>query len=467
MSIRRVSHVAAVVFSLASAVVSYQLLVKHVSGSAAAGWFEAGCQEDTSPGAANCAAVLASPYSYFPPKTSDPADRRPRLPVAFLGLAYYSSLAVWLLGVGRVSPQRRWLHAIPLLSIGFGLAMSAYFTAVMFRKLDQWCPWCMVTHGLNVLIAAGVVLMWPGRPRAAAAATPSTSVRMVAYPSVRVVFVTGLAIVALAAAQLFLLGLKTWRRQVDILAESNKALTAALHRLKGDADLHFRNWQSATQRAIAIDADDPARIGAGAQAGHATLDVVVFSDFECPMCARFAEFVESQAQPLFAGHLKVIFKHYPIDRSCNDRASQTMHKHACEGVALVEAARALAGNDGFWRAHDYVYKHRDALAAGRLTPQMTAAAIGVDAGALTAATQSEQMRRRVAEDVDQAKVAEVRGTPAVFVEGKLVDPLVVTEVGFWDRLADMYWQRTGIPRPASTKPKTAATPSTPDRKDAP
>ena len=51
---------------------------------------------------------------------------------------------------------------------------------------------------------------------------------------------------------------------------------------------------------------------------------------------------------------------------------------------------------------------------------------------------------------------------------KLVDTLAVTEIGFWDKLADVYWQQNKLPRPASTKPKPApTTPGTPDRIDAP
>ena len=81
---------------------------------------------------------------------------------------------------------------------------------------------------------------------------------------------------------------------------------------------------------------------------------------------------------------------------------------------------------------------------------------------------SQPVTARLAEDIDQAKLCDIKGTPAVFVEGRLVDTLAVTEIGFWDKLADVYWQRSNLPRPASTKPKPApSTPNTPDRKDAP
>ena len=40
-------------------------------------WFEAGCREDDTGGGADCAAVLASPYSYLPPKHDKSARGMP------------------------------------------------------------------------------------------------------------------------------------------------------------------------------------------------------------------------------------------------------------------------------------------------------------------------------------------------------------------------------------------------------
>jgi uncharacterized membrane protein len=166
-----VLQVVAAVLCFAAAVVSYNLVLKHVTGSSGAAWFEAGCSDKPSPGGANCAAVLASPYSYFPPKMSKEPDGRPHLPVAFLGLFYYSALLTWIIGIGRPSPRRRRLHILPLLLVGMGLAASAYYLNIMFRVLDEWCSWCVVTHVLNLLIAICFVLLWPRRPKAVLAGT--------------------------------------------------------------------------------------------------------------------------------------------------------------------------------------------------------------------------------------------------------------------------------------------------------
>lgn len=464
------------VLCFVAAFISYNLVLKHVSGSSGAAWFEAGCSDKPAAGGANCAAVLASPYSYFPPKSPKEADGRLHVPVALLGWMYYSTLLIWIIGVGRPSPHRRLIHALPLLLVGMGLAASAYYMNIMFRVLDEWCTWCTVTHILNLFIAICLIAMWPRRVKkvqtvAEPDVPPTNGTRRFAVstaPSVRTMLITLVAIITVIWGELNMLGLKTWKRQTATATESYRACLDVVNRIKSDSDALLRNWQAGKKHEITIRPDDPERTGSTADAAQPTLDVVVFSDFECPSCQRFAAFLEEQAQPLFGGRIKTVFKHYPLDRACNERVSKTVHAHACAAMTMAEAARLLGGNAAFWRAHDYLYKHRDSLSQGKLAPEAIAAELQLDPGAFRDAMASKAISMRLAEDVDQARQCDIKGTPAVFVEGKLVDTLAVTELGFWDKLADVYWQRLQVPRPVSTKLKpSSATPNSRDRKDAP
>lgn len=468
------------VLAFAAALICYNLLNKHITGSSGVSWFEAGCSDQTGPGKANCARVLASPYGYFPPKRSDAPDNVPRLPAAFLGLAYYSTIFVWLIGVGRPSRERRWWHAMPLACVAVGLVGSAYFMYILYRVIDEWCPWCLVTHVLNLLIAVGLILMWPRRSRSVASPVESqisppyqggdgegSIARSATNPSMRAIVLTLLAVFMVNYSHLNLLGLKTWKQQALNAKAGFDTMLAAVNRIKGDADKLFKIWQLSEPRQIARRSDDPVQNFADSAAGP-LLDVVIFSDFECPSCQKFSEFFEQRVPPLFDGRIRLTFKHYPIDQSCNPRAGQTMHKYACYGVSLAEAARVLKGNDGFWKAHDFLYKNRNELAAGRIKPEQVAVLIGVAPGAFLEATQSSNINARVLEDIDQAKTCEIRGTPSIFIEGKLVDTLAVTEIGFWDKIADMYWRSVEKPRPDSTKlNQPAVTPGTPGPTTAP
>ena len=100
MNRRRILSVAIVALGLIALVICQTLLRKHITGSSGAAWFDAGCPDDDQAGAANCAAVLQSPYSYFPPKHPDEPPGRPHVPAAFLGVLYYSALLVWFIAIG-------------------------------------------------------------------------------------------------------------------------------------------------------------------------------------------------------------------------------------------------------------------------------------------------------------------------------------------------------------------------------
>jgi len=181
----------------------------------------------------------------------------PDLPVAFLGLVYYSTLLTWIIGIGRPSHRRRRLHIMPLLLVGMGLAASAYYMNIMFRVLDEWCSWCVATHVLNLLIAICFVVIWPRRLK------PATSVTVEGtsstqdqgstappVPSARTVIITLVAIVIMVWGELNMLGLKTWKRQAASAKESFDTCIDVVKRIKSDSDALLRNWQAATKQEI-------------------------------------------------------------------------------------------------------------------------------------------------------------------------------------------------------------------------
>ncbi len=493
-------QVIAVALSLAGAYVSFNLLAKHLTGAAGPAWFEAGCNPGDGGGGANCDAVLASPYSYWPPKKDDESKKTGHIPVAFLGLVYFSMLAVWLIGVGRPSPPRRWILLLPLFFIVGGLLGSARFLYIMFAMIDEWCPWCLLTHVINVAIAICVVLMWPRAQRVAmnggcekgfsqqqgrsgsarqptrvsGGARPTASLDEAevstgesgaiapaasgpingpatgpAHPSARLLLITLTAVVLVAFGQNEMLGKVNMVGIARNAKQGYDQCMVAVRRIQGDADKLTRNWQLADKRKFDLRPDDPTRISA--PPGEKTVEVVVFSDFECPSCKKLATFIERQAQPLFDGHLKLIFKHYPLCTDCNDRIKKTMHKHACFAAAAAEAARILGGNDAFWRAHDYMFGHQGDLKRGKLTAGAIAAELGFGLVAFTEAMGSEEASTRIREDIDLAQSSEVVSTPTLFVSGRKVDTLARLVPEFWDRLAGFYWKSREGPRPESTR----------------
>lgn len=479
MSKSSILTIIAVVLGLSAAKISLNLMQKHITGSSGEGWFEAGCADEES-GGPSCGAVLASRYGYFPPKHDDEPEGTRHVPAAFLGVAYYTALVIWLIGVGRPSHARRWVHVFPLGVLFFGLLSSGFYTYIMLVDLDTWCPWCLVTHILNLCIAVCVVLMWPRERKPARAVEPgrdgasgrpgegagTARTAAVVHPSGRLVVMVIIAIGLALFGEAQVLGRANTLQEARSAKQGFDQCMAAVNRIKGDAKKLVNNWKLATKREFTIRPDDPIRTEA--PAGEPSWDVVVFSDFECPPCAKFAGFLEDRVQPLFDHRLRVVYRYYPLNRECNKRVSRTMYRHGCMAAAMAEAARVLGGDDVFWQAHDYLFQHQTSLKKEKLGPDELAAVLGLDPQAFRQTMNSDQTARRIAEHVEQGCECEVRGTPCVFVNGQQVDVLAMSETGFWDRMADMYWRSLRRRRPESTKlAEEVPTPNSRDQKGGP
>ena len=473
----KVIPVLALLFAGASAFLSFELLAKHLAGTSRSAWFEAGCSEDSAIGG-NCAAVLASRYSSWPPKRPDEPRGTPHVPVAFLGLVYYSVLSIWLVGIGRPSYARRHWHLIPLGLSSLGLLSSAYFVMIMFTRINEWCLWCLVTHVLNFLLAVCLWLMWP---RAAASAPEPTAtgpdrerilgpaardVHGAAHPSGRLVMMTFLAVWLVMFGQLQFLGHSQTKKREIAYQEAYAQCSTVLQTFAADSDALYARWRAGETHDVPVRSDDPVRWPDRSVAEP--IELVVFSDFECPSCKRLARFLEGEVQPLFDGQLKMVFKHYPLNLECNPVSTSRMHAHACEAAMMAEAARTLGGSRAFWLAHDFIFAEQERLKQGELTADSVAEELHLDPKRFEELMRSEAAVIRIGEDARVGKNSGLSSTPAVFVSGRLVTIPARDAIRFWDKLADHYWKSRNEARPPSTELAVrSATPGSPDPSAAP
>jgi protein-disulfide isomerase len=129
----------------------------------------------------------------------------------------------------------------------------------------------------------------------------------------------------------------------------------------------------------------------------APVTVVEYGDFECPYCAaakpELRKLVDTSD-----GRIRLVFRHFPVF---------TLHP-----FALTAALAAEASGPHFWKMHDLLFKHQDALTDADL--EGYAATLGL--GPVTGAAAQEF---RPAVEADYASGAElgVRGTPALFIDG--------------------------------------------------
>ncbi len=137
----------------------------------------------------------------------------------------------------------------------------------------------------------------------------------------------------------------------------------------------------------------------------ATVEVVVFSDFECPHCATVAKTLETLFQQ-YPDKVKIVFKHCPLG----------YHKQALL-AALASVAAGLQGK--FWEYHDLLFDHQKELSPQKI--EELAKALNLNMERFNKDRQSQEANAIVARDVHQAKELDIRGIPAVYINGELTE----------------------------------------------
>src|SRR2546428_9709687 len=87
-------------------------------------------------------------------------------------------------------------------------------------------------------------------------------------------------------------------------------------------------------------------VGGSPQLGpdDALVTLVVFSDFQCPFCARI-EPTLAQLRDRYGADLRIVWKHNPLD----------FHTNAMPAAEATAEAFAQGGNPTFWALHDRLF----------------------------------------------------------------------------------------------------------------
>jgi protein-disulfide isomerase len=137
----------------------------------------------------------------------------------------------------------------------------------------------------------------------------------------------------------------------------------------------------------------------------APVEVIEFSDFQCPFCQRANPTVE-QVVRTYGDRIKFVYRHYPLPNHPNARP-------AAEAAACAEA------QGKFWEYHDRLFANPTKLSDADL--KQHAVAIGLDASQFNTCVDTHQTKAGVDTDIKAADAAGVSGTPAFFINGRSVE----------------------------------------------
>jgi protein-disulfide isomerase len=171
---------------------------------------------------------------------------------------------------------------------------------------------------------------------------------------------------------------------------------------------------------------DVSRFGPPLGSPGAPVALVEFSDFTCPYCRVVRPALESFVEAR-ADRVKLFYKPFPIES----------HPGALEMSQAGEWARE-AGL--FWPMHDALFEHPEAHSPEELAD--LARSVGGDPAALRAALAEGRFLAKLRESQAEARAAGIRGTPTLFLNGRMLVPTDFSEEWLEHTLRDEEeWQK--------------------------
>jgi len=141
-------------------------------------------------------------------------------------------------------------------------------------------------------------------------------------------------------------------------------------------------------------------------AEHAPITLVEYADFECPHCKQAVPVLKHLLQT-YPGRVRLVFRQFPLEGA---------HPHA---LLAAQAAEAAAGQGRFWDMHDLLFAQSAHLKPHDL--QRYAQQLELDMTRFNAELGDAVYLQRVREHIAGGEKSGVRGTPGLFINGRVLD----------------------------------------------
>lgn len=315
----------------------------------------------------NCNAVLMSRYADIG-----------TLPLAGLGLLFY----LYLLGAlvwAKIEPENSGKTlALPFILVIFSVLLSIFLGFVSLSVLKSVCLFCTSLYLINFLLMITLYKV--------------TSMQFKSIPWVK--SLSYLFIVFAVGGILLHTGHKQFAQEIP----------------QEKLELYLQAFEK--QPAKKIDTSNRPYFGKE----DAKIVIAEFSDFECPYCKKAAQTLKPILKQ-YQDKVKLVFMHYPLDKNCNPAMQRSMHQQACN----TAYAAHCAGEQGkFWEYHDMAFERQPKFQEASLLNM--AEKLNLDVPKFKECLAAEGTKAQITADLEQGKIAGVRGTPSVYVNGKKFGP---------------------------------------------
>lgn len=335
----------------------------------------------------NCDTVAASPYAHIVPG----------LPIASLAGGWF---IVWILFIVTSFfdfATKIALKSMKLLGI-VGLVVSALYLVIMKVVIGSWCLFCLGIDGVNLgLFVVGMLASQLGSKLD----NPKPSDSKLALQRLGTVAVIGM-----------LVGV--------ILFKTTDPSPKVSDGLIRDA---IESTFNQTPKTL-LD-PTPALV-----MGNPNGKIVIheFSDLQCPACKMGAQ-VMNTLLARYPKDVKIVYRAYPLDMSCNTKVQHALHPFACESARVAYCAQEQGRHQ---EVIETIFERQSQLASGKALEW--AVEIGLDKAKLDACLSSGGINALVARDLAEGDQLGVASTPTFFINGYRVEGPMPPAV--WDGLIE-------------------------------
>lgn len=151
---------------------------------------------------------------------------------------------------------------------------------------------------------------------------------------------------------------------------------------------------------------------------NAPVTIEMFSDFQCPQCARSDPMLK-KLKSEFGDKVRFVFRHFPMEK----------HQNA---ILAACAAEAAARQKHFWEMADALYRTQwmwGEAPAPRIALIDRAKELGLNVPQFEEDLDKTELRERISADQDRGQALGVKSTPWVFINGYSVPNAEFNESG--------------------------------------
>lgn len=141
--------------------------------------------------------------------------------------------------------------------------------------------------------------------------------------------------------------------------------------------------------------------------------IALFTDFQCPYCARASEVVREKILPEFGERIKFVFKNFPL---------KSIHPLA-ESEAIAAACVYLQDNDTFWKIEEYLFENQNQINPNNLEEKLFAWVLenkNLNFEKFKRCYAEKESLYIINQDIKEAEEVKVTSTPTFFIQGRKV-----------------------------------------------